>query len=242
MMKPIGSSGQPSYDQLLAENQRLRQQLASQQQAPPGIHLDLQQERVTIRGLESPSMKLHKLDVQMPGLKEAVPQLMDIASSVGGDGKFSMPDLSAFARFPMKVEKLNMSVSEKTVNQILAQTPVEGMSDLNLKIGQNGRIALRGMARKLIPVPFEVKGQLIANGSSEVRFRLDKTKVAGFLPVPNLMTNFFASFASREMAKMHVRQQGDDYIVNLKGLMPDNLSLQVDDITSQAGTLFIHKD
>lgn len=242
MMKPVGASGQPSYDQLLAENQRLRQQLAAQQQAPPGIQLDLQQERVTIRGIESPAMKIHDLEVQMPGLKEAVPQLMDVASSVGRDGKFAMPDLSAFARYPMKVEKLNLSLSEQAVNRILAQTPVEGMSDLSLKVGQNGRIQLSGMARKLIPVPFEVKGQLIANGSSEVRFRLDKTKVAGFLPVPNLMTNFFASFASREMAKMNVRQQGDDYVVNLKGLLPDNLSLQVDDITSRAGTLFIRKD
>jgi hypothetical protein len=134
-----------------------------------------------------------------------------------------------------------MEISESTLNQVLAKREVEGMSDLRVRLGEGGRIRLNGIAEKLIPVPFEVEGRLSAEGSA-LRFQLQRTRVAGFLPIPNLMTNFFASLASREMAAMHVRQQGDDYRVDLKPFLPAGIELEIDRITSEPGTLRVEKD
>ena len=229
-MHPVGK---PSYEQLLAENNRLRQQL--QRRPSSGMEVDFESESVTLRGLKSEEFSLQQLQVKMPGLAAAMPDLLKVHSSPGGDG-FSLPELSAFSRFPMKVERLQMEIPEATLSKVLSSKRVEGMSDLQLRVGEGGRITLSGVARKLIPVPFEVEGRLKAEGSA-LRFQLEKTRVAGFLPVPNLMTNFFASLASREMAAAHVRQVGDEYQVDLKPFLPPNLELAVDRITTRQGVL-----
>lgn len=238
-MKPIGA---PSYDQLLAENQRLRQQLAERPESGPSIHLDLQQERVTLRGLESPSLELDSAEVHLPGMARAVPEMMNVASLIDSKGQAKMPDLAAFQKFPMKVESLRMRLPEQTLNQVLAKTPVEGMSQLRVQVRPEGRLRLSGVAHKLFPIPFEVEGRLTARGGAEVRFRLERTRVAGFLPIPKLMTNLFASLASQEMARMHVRHRGDDFDVDLKGFVPENISVTVDRIRTERGALLIETD
>lgn len=235
-MQPVGK---PSYEQLLAENQRLRQQLQARPRA--GLEVDFESESVQIRGLQSDELSLQSAKIHMPGLAEALPELLKVGSRVGQDGSFSMPDLSQFSRYPMKVQQLRVEISESTLNQVLARREVEGMSDLRVRVGEGGQIRLSGIAQKLIPVPFEVEGRLSAQGSA-LRFQLQRTRVAGFLPVPNLMTNFFASLASREMAAMHVRQQGDDYRIDLKPFLPPGLELELDRITSRPGTLWVEKD
>lgn len=235
-MQPLGK---PSYEQLLAENQKLRQQLQARPRA--GMEVDFESESVQIHGLQSEELSLQQAKVHMPGLAKALPELLKVGSRMDRDGSFSMPDLSQFSRYPMKVQQLRMEISESTLNQVLAKREVEGMSELRVRLGEGGRIRLSGIAQKLIPVPFEVEGRLSAEGSA-LRFQLQRTRLAGFLPIPNLMTNFFASLASREMAAMHVHQQGDDYRIDLKPFLPAGIELEIDRITSEPGTLRVEKD
>lgn len=233
LMQPVGSG--PSYEQLLAENQRLKKQLAERSS---GVHIDLESDRVSLRELSSGEIHIRELEMAVPGLRKVVPEMMQSASSLSGPGgKMVLPDFSRFARYPMKVEKLDVSVQEKTLNAALRQRPIEGMSDLRLELGEKGRVRLSGFAQKLIPIPFEVEGRLSASRGSRLAFDLEKTRVAGFLPIPNLMTNFFASLASREMAQMSVTQQGNHYEVDLRAFFPEHVEVRIDSVQTLPGQI-----
>lgn len=233
-MQPIGGVPQPSYEQLLAENRRLKQQLN-------GIHIDPNTDQVTLRGLQSQDLRIDELQVNVPGLGKVVPELLKVSTLSNPSGRVQMPDLSQFARFPMQVQSLDLSLNQKALNQVLSQQKVEGMSDLQLQVGEGGRLKLTGMARKVVNVPFEVQGRISAAGGTKIRFDLDKTKIGGWLPVPKLMTNFFASLAAHEMARMNVTQQDGAYIVDLKGFLPSNVGLTLDEVRTRNGEIQVRK-
>jgi hypothetical protein len=232
-MQPVGSG--PSYEQLLAENQRLKKQLAERSSA---INIQLESERVSLRELSSEDLHIRELELSVPGLQKMVQPMLKAASTLSASGgKLQMPDLSHFAHYPMRVEKLDVSVQQNTLNAALRQRPVEGMSDLRLEVGGQGRVRLSGFARKLIPIPFEVEGRLSVAPGSRLAFDLEKTRVAGFIPIPNLMTNFFASLASREMAQMNVTQKGNHYEVDLRTFFPEQVEVRIDSVQTQPGQI-----
>ncbi|MFN8612723.1 MAG: hypothetical protein U0931_34620 [Vulcanimicrobiota bacterium] len=229
-MQPIGGSQPPSYEQLLAENRKLKQQLN-------GIHIDPSKDQVTLRGLQSDDLKIDELQVSLPGLGKVVPDLLKVSTLSNPGGKVQMPDLSQFARYPMQVQSMDLSLNQKALNQVLSQQRVDGMSDLQLQVGEGGKLKLTGIARKVINVPFEVQGRVSAAGGTRIRFDLDKTKVGGWLPVPKLMTNLFASLAANEMAKMSVTQQDGAFIVDMKGFLPPNVGLRIDELRTSQGQI-----
>lgn len=228
-MQPIGGGPQPSYDQLLAENRKLKQQLN-------GIHIDPSKDQVTLRGLQSDDLKINELQVNMPGLGKLVPDLLKVSNLSNHNGTVQMPDLGRFAKFPMQVQTLDMSLNQKAINEVLSRQKVDGMSDLHLQIGEGGKLRLSGIANKLIDVSFEVQGRVSAAGGTKMRFDLDKTRVGGWLPVPKLMTNLFASLAANEMAKMSVTQEESGaFVVDMKGYLPPNIGLTIDDVRTSPG-------
>ncbi len=233
-MQPIQG---PSYESLLAENARLKARLRERE--APGLQVDLPQERVSLRGLKSADLELNEIQVKVPGLAKALPELMKLTPERGPWGDVPRPDLKNFAKFPMQVERLQVGVSEDAINRVVQKKPIQGLSELKVKVESGGRLKMTGIAHKIFDIPFEVRGRLLAQGDTQLRFRLESTRVGGFLPIPNLMTNFFASFAANEMSKMQVRQDGDDYVVETRPMLPDNLQIGFDRVRSQGGTLFI---
>lgn len=233
-MQPIQG---PSYEALMAENARLKARLREQE--APGLQVDLPQERLCLRGLSSSDLQLNEIQVKVPGLARVLPELMKLTPTSGPWGEVPRPDLKDFAKFPMLVERLQVGVPEDAINRVVQKKPVEGLSELKVKVEPGGRLKLSGVAHKIFDIPFEVQGRLLAQGDTQLRFRLESTTLGGFLPVPNLMTNFFASFASDQMAKLQVRQQGDDYLIETRALVPENIQVKFDRVRSQGGTLFI---
>ncbi|MBX3169239.1 MAG: hypothetical protein KF760_17670 [Candidatus Eremiobacteraeota bacterium] len=230
-MQPIGGGPQPSYEQLLAENRKLKQQLN-------GIHINPGQDQVSLRGLQSDDLKIDELQVKMPGLGKLVPEFLNVSTLSNPNGTVQLPDLSRFARFPMQVQTIDMSLNEKAINKVLSRQKVEGMSGLHLQIGEGGKLKLSGIANKLIDVSFEVQGRVSAAGGTKMRFDLDKTKVGGWLPVPKLMTNLFASLAANEMARMSVKQEEDGaFVIDMKGYLPPNIGLTIDDVRTAPGVI-----
>ena len=228
-MQPIGGGPQPSYEQLLAENRKLKTQLN-------GIHIDPSKDQVTLRGLQGDDLKIDELQVNMPGLGKIVPEFLKVSTLSNPNGSVQLPDLGRFAKFPMQVQTLDMSVNQKAINEVLARQKVDGMSGLQLEIGSQGRLRLSGIAKKLINVPFEVEGRVSAAGGTRMRFELDKTRIGGWLPVPKLMTNLFASLAANEMAKMRVTQEENGaFVVDMKGYLPPNIGLTIDDVRTSPG-------
>ncbi len=228
-MQPIGGGPQPSYEQLLAENRKLKSQLN-------GIHIDPSKDQVTLRGLQGDDLKINELQVNMPGLGKLVPEMLNVSTLSNPKGRVQMPELSRFAKFPMQVQTLDMSLNQKAINEVLARRKVDGMCGLRLEIGSEGRLRLSGIANKLIDVPFEVQGRVSSAGGTRMRFDLDKTRIGGWLPVPKLMTNLFASLAANEMSKMNVTQEEDGaFVVDVKGYLPPNIGLTIDEVRTSPG-------
>lgn len=235
-MNPLGQN--PSYEQLLAENRRLKQQLEARQ----GIQLDLQRDEVTLRGVATSEVAIDNLQVSIPGVGKAVPQLVQVSNVTNQQGKMQLPSLASFEKFPIQVQAMQIRVPESTLNRVLSQRPVEGLSDLHLQVGDAGRLQLSGYAHKVFPIPFSVSGRVSAAGGSKLRFEVEKARVAGFLPVPRLMMNLFASLASREMAQMNVQQEGGAFVVDSRGFLPANVSVGIDSVQTRAGEVTLRKD
>lgn len=230
-MQPIGGGPQPSYDQLLAENRRLKQQLN-------GIHIDPSKDQVTLRGLQGQDLRIDELQVKMPGLGKLVPEFLDVSALSNPKGTVQLPDLSRFAKFPMEVQTVDMSLNQRAINQVLSQQKVDGLKDLRLEVGSEGRLSLKGISTKVFDVGFEVGGRVSAAGGTKLRFDLEKTRVGGWLPVPKLMTNLFASLAANEMSKMNVKQEEDGaFVVDVKGFLPPNIALTIDEVRSSPGVV-----
>lgn len=226
-MQPIG--GGPSYEQLLAENRRLRQQTS-------GIHIDPSKDQVTLRGLQGADLKIDELQVKMPGLGKLVPELLDVRAVAGGS--LQLPDLGRFARFPIEVQTVDMSLNQQAINDVLGRQKVDGVRDLRLEVGSEGRLRLSGVSTKVFDVGFAVQGRVSAAGGTRVRFDLEKTRVGGWLPVPRLMTDLFASLAADQMSKMNVSQEEDGaFVVDVKGFLPPNVGLTIDEVRSSPGVL-----
>lgn len=230
-MQPIGGGPQPSYDQLLAENRRLKQQLN-------GIHIDPSTDQVTLRGIQAQDLRVDELQVKMPGLGKLVPEFLDVGALSNPKGAVQLPDLSRFAKFPMEVQTVDMSLNQRAVNQVLSQQKVDGLKDLRLEVGSEGRLSLKGISTKVFDVGFEVGGRVSAAGGTKLRFELEKTRVGGWLPVPKLMTNLFASLGANEMSKMNVTQEEDGaFVVDVKGFLPPNIALTIDEVRSSPGVV-----
>lgn len=187
--------------------------------APTAVHLAGQPLPV----LQGAGIQVDELAVKIPGLARVLPDLMKLTPARGPWGEIPRPDLKDFAKYPMQVERPQLGLPEAAINRVVQQKDVPGLSELQVKVESGGRLKLSGVAHKVFDIPFEVQGRLLAQGDSQLRFRLESTTVGGFLPIPNLMTNFFASFASNEMARMQVRQEGDDYVIETKALVPENV-------------------
>ena len=228
-MQPIGGGPQPSYEQLLAENRRLKQERN-------GIHIDPAQDQVTLRGLQGADLRIDELQVKMPGLGKLVPELLDV--SAVSSGTLKMPDLGRFAQFPMEVQTIDMSLNQRAINDVLSRQKVDGVRDLSLEVGSEGRLRLKGISTKVFDVGFAVEGRVSAAGGTRLRFDLEKTRVGGWLPVPKLMTNLFASLAADQMSKMNVKQEEDGaFVVDVKGYLPPNVGLTIDEVRSSPGVI-----
>lgn len=148
-----------------------------------------------------------------------------------------MPDLARFAKYPMQVQTLDMSINQKALNEVLSRQKVDGMSDLQLEVGEGGKLRLSGIANQLIDVPF-VEGRVSAAGGTKVRFELEKTRLGGWLPVPRLMTDLFASLAAGEMARLNVTQQDDGaFVADIKAFLPPNIGLTIDEVRTRQGQI-----
>jgi hypothetical protein len=226
---------QPSIDQLMAENARLRQQLAEKRR---GVHIDMESGTVEIHDMRSASVQIDDLQLKLQGLSKLSGPLLDPSTLQNPDRIQQL--LSDLPKYPMTIEKAKLRISEQAMNQVLTQRPVEGMQDLKVKLDQSGDIRLSGYATKaFFKVPFEVRGTLAPEKAGAVRFKLEGTKVAGFLPVPNLVTNLFASLATREMAQAQIRQDQGDFVVSTKDMVPSNIGFGLEAINVQDGFLVI---
>ena len=229
----MNTISQPTYAQLLAENQRLR---ADQR----GLHIDLEKEKLRVRDLGTPELQIDRLDVSIPGLAKIADPLLHLSNFTKPGAALPHPDMSQLDSMPMTVEDAHVRLPENSLNQVLKEVAVDGTSDLKIQLGQDGDMKLKGNVKKsFLRLPFSVEGHLQSAGDKSVSFNLEKTKIGGFIPVPRLVTDIFACLASQQLAKAHVHQDGDDFVVDMAGYIPKNVNVAIHNVTTQDGFLVV---
>lgn len=208
------------------------------------INLDLDTGQVKIRNLQTPDLTLEQLDVRVPDAGHLVENMVSIQSLLSGKGKLALPSLESLESSPIQVEAARLRLPEETVNQALQQIggPLladKGIMDAAVALEDGNRVVLTGTLDKLIDVPFRIEGRMSAAEGNQVRFSLEKTRVLGFVPVPRLVTDIFTAIASRDLEKANVRQQGDDFLVDVGAFLPKNVAMGLKNVSAHDGYLMV---
>lgn len=218
-----------THSMLLAENRRLKEQLAELRSEQPPIAINPAQGTVKIRNLHTDSFSIERLDAQ----GEAITRMADTMSQVERWVN-PRPDFSDVGSLEgrLTVTDLKATLPFRTLNKMIPklsgpQLREAGIQSLSFSAGDKpDEIRIRGRVRKLLEVGFEASGSLSVSKSGEAGFRLEKSRVAG-IPMPDFVTGLATALFAGGMTEMGVRKQGETFLVDPKKFIPKNIDAQV---------------
>lgn len=225
-----------SQTALMAENRRLREQLAAlreEKQAP--ISVDPSRGRVTITDYQTDQFKIDKLSAQSEGIKEVAQALSQVDQWVGSKTG-SLPDLSPSLRSRVQVDALKISVPFETVNKAIPkiagpQLKEAGVRSLRVGPGEKpNEVSIQGRAKKIFEVGFSAVGEMSVTPTGESKFVLKETRVGG-LPMPNFLSTLATQiFAGESMREIGVTQNGSEFTMDPSKMMPSNVDMDLTDL------------
>jgi hypothetical protein len=225
----------PSHAALLAENRRLKSQVAALQREQDPISINPLEGTVKVRDFQADSFTIDRLEARTDAITETTRAMSQIERWVKSEP--SLPDMSQAFQSKISVSDLKMTVPFKTINRLIpqisgSQLKEAGIRSLSVSAGERpNEIAIRGRVKKLFEVGFEATGKMSVSKAGEPTFHLSKSRVAG-LPMPNFLTSLAtAMFAGRNMAEMGVRQENGAYVIDPKKMMPTNIDAQVTNLS-----------
>ncbi|MGE0490856.1 MAG: hypothetical protein AB7S38_16735 [Vulcanimicrobiota bacterium] len=233
------TSIQPTYDELALENAHLRGELKKAQAEAGPIRLDPAAGKLVIKGLSTPDYSVDRLKVKTEGLGDQLALDAFLA-----DGRPALPPLEKYKDMAVEVEDLKARIPEATINRTATSAGAEalaknGIQDLDIRVGEGGRLTVSGKVDKLIDIPFELTGKLSVGDGGSLRFELEKSHIFGVVPVPKLVLGLAASMTGSKLEKVGVRQQDNAFEFDLDGLLPPNIQMGLTNIDSRKGELII---
>lgn len=243
VLEDTGPAEEPSYDELKLENRRLKAELEEAKAQRSPIRLDPDTDRLVVEDLTTPEYHVDRLEVSSPELGSLMDQSLSLDSFLAG-GKLALPSLEQLKDAPLQVEMFKLRVPESTLNQTATRVSGEalqenGLKDVKIGVGDGGTLTFSGQVDRFIDIPFEVSGRLGVTDDGKVRFDLQDSHVFGILPLPKLMVRLAASMTGGSMEKIGLTQEGNSFFFDVQGLLPDNLKMQLQRISSQDGQLVL---
>lgn len=235
---------QPSYQQLLERNRQLEAELAKAKSEAGPIRIDPERGTLTIDGLKTADYEVQHLQVQVSALGGYLGKALSIETLLEHQGQLPLPPTDQLAKEPMTVDALKLKIPAATLEKSSRRLGEDamrrnGLKELSIQPEENGQLRLRGTIDKLIDIPFDLRGELSVAEGNEIHFKAGKTRVFGFLPVPNLIVRIAASLAGRDMEEMGVKQKGDTFVFDADDFLPQNVKLQLTRIDTERGGLIL---
>lgn len=233
------TSVQPTYDELALENAHLRSQLKKAEADAGPIRLDPGAGKLVIKDLTTPDYSVDRLKVKTEGLGDQLE-----LDAFMADGKPALPPLEKYKDMAIEVEDLKARIPEATINRTATSAGAEalaknGIQDLDIRIGEGGRLTVSGKVDKLIDIPFELTGKLSVGDGGALRFELEKSHIFGVVPVPKLVMGLAASMTGSKLEKVGVRQQDNTFEFDVNSLLPPNIRMGLTNIDSRQGELIL---
>lgn len=227
--------------ELLAENRRLKAQLADMQASKPPITLDPKSGELQVDNLSLGSLTIEKLRVRAPGLREASADLKDVANWL--PSKENEANFKKLAEKPVVVDELKARIPLPFVNSIMEriagkQMQDAGLSEVRLSQGEGSQIRVNGRVKKGISLPFEINGDLVGTPDGKAKFSLRSSRVAG-LPMPNFLVSFATKFAGESLEKAGIAVDGGEFSLDTQKMKPDKLLFELQSLSVQDGAILI---
>jgi hypothetical protein len=225
-------AGQPTYQQLLERNRQLEAELSKAKAEVGPIRLDPANDKLTIVGLKTHDFEISHLEVKVSALGDYLGDALSIETLLENQGQLPLPPVDQLARSPMTVDALKLKIPAKTLqksSELMGKDAMRrnGIKELSIRPEAGNRLHMRGTIDKLVDIPFDISGELAVSRGNEIHFKAGKTKVFGFLPVPNLVMRIAASLAGRDMEQMGVQQRGDTFVFDADDFLPQNVRLEL---------------
>ncbi|MCE7873470.1 hypothetical protein DYH09_24275 [bacterium CPR1] len=255
MPTPAISMEQEITDRMWAledENDRLRRELddlrqaqakrPEQQSMGASVHFEVKDNKLKVRDLELAGMHLDELTARFDPSVDLL-KSFTLESILASPGKLITPDLDSLQKSPITVERLRMSIPSKVAQQAATVRGAdllerEGLRDLQLCFAPGGMVEAVGVLDKIVSLPFKVRGKLELTADKKVRFTPEQVRVLG-LPVPRIAVSIANAMAGDSLDKLDIRTQGDSLLIDPKSLMPKNIQVQLNRLTTQGDCLVL---
>lgn len=227
-----------SYNELQAENKRLKAELADAKQATGGVKLSTQDNRLEVNNLETPDISVDRLTVESTAV-DKVGELLSSASLVKSKGKLPTETLKDVAKEPVRVEAMKVRVPDDTVNRIVKGNPTKNLKGFEVEFGDDGAFQVRGKVNKIADVPFELAGFIDTTDDGQVRLKIGNSKIFGMVPVPKLIQNMATAMAGKKLEKLGITPTEDGLVMDPAALIPKNVDFKVSEVTTRDGELVV---
>lgn len=227
-----------SYQELQAENARLRSELQDARDSQVGIKLSTAENRLDVNSVETPDVSVDKLSIESTAV-DKVGKAISSASLLQSKGKLPLETLKEISQDPVRVEAMKVRVPDDTINRMANANGNKNLKGLEVEFGDNGQFNVKGKVNKLIDVPFELNGFIDNTDDGQVRVRLGKSKVFGMITIPKLIQDMASSMAGKKLDKLGVKSTDDGLILDTASLIPKNIDFKVSQVTTKDGELVV---
>lgn len=227
--------------ELLAENRRLKAQIADMQASKPPITIDPKSGELQVDNLSLGSLRIEKLRLRSPGLREASSDLKDVENWL--PTKENEAKFRELVEKPVVIDELKARIPLPFVNSILEKIAGEqmqdaGLSEVRLSQGEGSQIRVNGRVKRGISLPFEVNGDLVGTPDGKAKFSLRSSRVAG-LPMPNFLVSFATKFAGQSLEKAGIVVDGSDFSIDTQKTKPKQILFELKSLTAQDGAILL---
>lgn len=233
-----------SQSSLLAENRRLREQLALLRDKQAPISLDPDAGRVEVNNFRTPQYTVDRLTATSPEITSVSREMSDLNTWIKSNGALAAPLLSVDPKSQVTVQDFQLSVPYETLNEIIPKVAgpklkEQGITDLKFSRGrQSNQISVKGKAKRLFTLGFEAQGELDVSKDGKPSFELSRAWIGG-IPTPNFITTLAtAVFAGSALEKAGVTQDGGKFTLDPKMMLPSNVEAPISGLSAtQSGML-----
>jgi hypothetical protein len=211
------------------------------------IKIELETHQIKLRKIDTKDLKIDYLDIHAPMTGDLLETATCLNNLMIYDNKNPDDAISKAVELslssPVEVERARIRVPQESATRAAKTSPYvdlrkEGITELDIRFEKNNMMAISGWAKKILPVPFDIKGQLSITDDNLVKFQLKKQSV-GKIPLPSILGKIGMSMAKGKIQGEGIKFEGKSVIIDPKYFVADNINFKITGISTENNHLVL---